>query len=144
MEWVTTTRSSMPGTQPTRLRPGKGDECRLAMQQSKSSVHLDHLLHPLPGMFVSLQLQLSTVHPVHKPVFYTVDGMVRVHECAQLVAGPAPGELPTPVSLQLVLECMRFYIVEAQIVVIRVLKIFLPVSPLFINALCACLLPIFL
>ena len=144
MEWVTTTSSSSPGTQPTRLRPSKDDGCRLAMQRSKSCVYPNHLLSPLPGMVVRLQLQLGPVHPVHKPVFQTMDGMVRVHECAKLIAGPAPGELPAPVTFQLVGECMRFNIVEAQVIVLRIFKIFSSQSPLFLNALCAGLLVILL
>jgi hypothetical protein len=144
MEWVTTTGSSIPGTQPTRLQPGMGDGCKLAMQRSKSCVYPNHLLSPLPGMVVRLQLQLGPVHPVHEPVFQTMDGMVRVHECAKLIAGPAPGELPTPVSLQLVREGMRFYIVESQVIILRILQVFLSVGPLAMYSCFAVSLPIFL
>ena len=85
---------------------------------------LNHLLHPLPFCWPEsawLQLQLRTVHPVHEPVFQAMDLFVLVNECTQLVAGPTPGELPTPVSLQLVGECMRFYIVKAESFKLRVL-----------------------
>ena len=57
--------------------------------------------------------------------------------CAQLVAGPAPAELPTPVSLHLVGECMRFYVIKSRPFKLRVFKIFSPQLPLFIYALCA-------
>ena len=144
MEWITPQNSGRPGTLPA-AQALHMDGARLpVMQWPKSFVHLNHLLNPLPGMVLRLQLQLRAIHPVHEPVLYTVDGMVRVNECPQLIAGPAPGELPTPVSLQLVVEGMRFYLVVAQVIILRVLKIFLPQLPLFLNSLCAGLLPIFL
>ncbi len=144
MEWVTLRESGRPGTLPAAQALRMDGERLPIMQWPKSFIHLNHLFHSLPGIVVRLQLQLRAVHPIHEPVLYTVDGMVRVHECAQLVAGPAPGELPAPVSLQLVGECMRFYIVESQVIIIRVFNILSPLSPLFIYALCAGLLVIFL
>ena len=144
MEWITPRNSGRPGTLPAAQALRKDGERLPVMQWPKSLVHLNHLLDPLPGMFVSLQLQLRAVHPIHKPVFYTVDGMVRVNECPQLIAGPAPGELPPPVTFQLVGEGMRFYVVEAQVIILRVLEVFSPLSPLFFYALFARLLPIFL
>ena len=98
MEWITPQNSGRPGTPPA-AQALHMDGARLpVMQWPKSFVHLNHLLYPLPGMVLRLQLQLRAIHPVHEPVLHTVDGMVRVNECPKLVAGPAPGELPTPVS----------------------------------------------
>ena len=116
---------------------------RMQRQCNGESCYSNHLLHLIP-LRSWLQLQLRTVHPVQEPVFQPMQLTVFVNVSAQLVAGPAPGELPTPVSLQLVGECMRLNVVKSQGLKLIVLKIFLPQLPLFVYALCAGLLVIFL
>ena len=66
MEWITPQNSGRPGTLPA-AQALHMDGARLpVMQWPKSLVHLNHLLNPLPGMVLRLQLQLSAVHPVHE------------------------------------------------------------------------------
>ena len=86
---------------------------------------------------VLVQENASAVAPVQVPVLQAMDFVMLVNVCAELVAGPAPAELPTPVAFWLVVECMRFYVVKAQCLVLRVFQVFLSIFPLFIHQLSA-------
>ena len=69
MEWITPQNSGRPGTLPAAQALRMDGEWLPVMQWPKSCVtSLNVTLHPLP-LWSLLHLQLSTVVPVHEPVF---------------------------------------------------------------------------
>ena len=59
-------------------------------------------------------VNLRTVEPIQVPVLQAVDGVVTIDVRTQLVARSAPTELPAPVSLKLVGECIGLYVIKGQ------------------------------
>ena len=129
-----TLRSSSPGGDAANNNSRPVIINQFIMHASSRSNHFFHLC---PGISVLLHLDACAVTPVQVPVFQPMDFVMLVNVCAELVAGPAPAELPTPIALWLVVPGMRFYVVECQRFVFRVLQVFLPLPPLFIHQLSA-------
>ena len=73
----------------------------------------NHLFHLCPGISVLLHQHACAVAPVQVPVFQAMYFVMLVNVCAELVARPAPAELPSPVPFWLVVPRMRGYVVEA-------------------------------
>ena len=91
---------------------------------------MHQFLHLRPGFSVLGHLNGCAVVPVHVPVFQAMDLAVLVHVCAELVAGPAPAELPTPIPFNLVVECMRFNVIKPEPFKLWIFQILLPLLPL--------------
>jgi len=87
---------------------------KLSGSNGSSSGH--HVFHMTPRirMLLRAQRHLSLVKPVQVPVFNAMDALVRVHVDPELIARASPRELPAPVSLLLVIECIRVNVIKAK------------------------------
>ena len=110
------------------LSPIVSTRQRMQRQCNGESCHSNHLLHLIP-LRSWLQLQLSTVEPVHIPIFQPMQLTVFVNISTQLVAGPAPRELPAPVSFWLIIPGMWFNVIKAQGLKLVISYVFLTALP---------------
>ena len=104
---------------------------KLSGNNGSSSGH--HVFHMTPRirMLLRAQRHLGTVIPIQVPVFNAMHALVRVHVDPELIARTSPRELPSPVSLLLVGECIWVNVIKAK--TLQCMEIFQPVFETFLH-----------